>query len=91
MDICIYVIMYIYIYIPILYHIQLYTDAYIICIHRYTCMDATGKELYAGNLPAVGRTNSVERPSTPKWLFRPKPAFDCMGPKDHMSYNQHHG
>mmetsp|Transcript_21292 Transcript_21292/g.40070 ORF Transcript_21292/g.40070 Transcript_21292/m.40070 type:complete len:149 (+) Transcript_21292:60-506(+) len=28
------------------------------------------KDLYAGNPPPVGRVKSVERPATPKWLFR---------------------
>mmetsp|Transcript_134878 Transcript_134878/g.190668 ORF Transcript_134878/g.190668 Transcript_134878/m.190668 type:complete len:147 (-) Transcript_134878:141-581(-) len=28
------------------------------------------KDLYVGNPPPVGRTCAVERPSTPKWLFR---------------------
>jgi hypothetical protein len=28
------------------------------------------KDLYAGQPPPAGRTNPVERPPTPKWLFR---------------------
>ncbi|CAE7820951.1 unnamed protein product [Symbiodinium sp. KB8] len=28
------------------------------------------KDLYVGNPPPVGRTCAVERPVTPKWLFR---------------------
>ncbi|CAE7258067.1 unnamed protein product [Symbiodinium natans] len=34
--------------------------------HRHKAL----KDLYAGQPPPTGRTNSVERPQTPKWLFR---------------------